>query len=788
MNLPRPLRESGLVVIDFEATSLDVSTARVIQCAALRVPMRDSAVDADVAELDLEHAKWGCWVSNPGEPLSPEIRALLNVAPGSAFDRAIADAPPFAEQVAELAAFCGDAPLVAHNAVGYDGPLLDRVLFDLDAEARSGWRPVMLDSIWLALLADPGQRSYALARIAERDAIGNSEVLGALLARAAAADTSVPGAVTYHDARYDAAVLAVALDAMFRRLATLSEDEAESLRQHLPECAWLFASSQTSPEAPSASTPPSQPRSPSRGPRAPIDVVTDAHTQLAVSTTGDRDGAGPRFSPRDREAHVAVLAAARETFEASSRTPVLALDLPADTSPNVAIAIAAIDTAANRPRVRGDALLVTDSTPARLRGLHRTLNDLLTTDDGSMPLSVTPCPPRRRQVCRVRFLAEAKRRSASPRWGTRFAIALVHRWLRVTQTGDVDELGRWVRRVVPEFEWLLERICPDSSCGGPESCTASQAAGQLARPPCSRDLVQRRLAEADVVLATTDAWLAGDPAELGATKRVLVAGLPIPDERDREAPADARQRRLFETRIVQTFADRIRARAEQAHILVAAPAVRACVDSAVPLLNALRHAQRRPLLVVAIDPSSREPVRGDSATALSGVSRLVQRALATGSNALVLEQSAAAASRVALELRRHQVGRVFCEGEQAWHAIDTAAFAGADRRDMRARGDVLCGFEIVWDTASLAGRVDIAVLLGVPSWFEDPRVALANAIAHVERSTVECQRPGVLVVAPRRLAELTLKLSNRLRADVTLAASWAGVADHVAELTADDRR
>ena len=88
-----------VAVIDFETTGLSPSTGgRATEIAAVRV--RDGRVVDHYASLMRSDA----WVS-------PFIERLTGIS-----NEMLADAPPAAQVMREVAAFVGDSPLVAHNA------------------------------------------------------------------------------------------------------------------------------------------------------------------------------------------------------------------------------------------------------------------------------------------------------------------------------------------------------------------------------------------------------------------------------------------------------------------------------------------------------------------------------------------------------------------------------------------------------------------------------------------------------------------------------------------------
>lgn len=93
---------------DIEATGRDIARARIIEVAAVRV--RDGSIVAEFQQL-----------VNPGMPIPPESTEVHHIT-----DDMVAGAPPLGEVWPTLRDFLGNDPVVAHNGLGYDFPLLRR--------------------------------------------------------------------------------------------------------------------------------------------------------------------------------------------------------------------------------------------------------------------------------------------------------------------------------------------------------------------------------------------------------------------------------------------------------------------------------------------------------------------------------------------------------------------------------------------------------------------------------------------------------------------------------------
>ena len=127
------------IVFDTETTGLDPRSGdRMVEIGCIEVMNR-------VPTGRTFHAYF-----NPGRPMPSEAEAVHGLS-----DVFLSDKPPFAHGVADLLAFLGDAPLVAHNA-GFDFAFLDAEL------SLCGHPPVcrsrMVDTVALARVRHPGAK------------------------------------------------------------------------------------------------------------------------------------------------------------------------------------------------------------------------------------------------------------------------------------------------------------------------------------------------------------------------------------------------------------------------------------------------------------------------------------------------------------------------------------------------------------------------------------------------------------------------------------------------------
>ncbi len=139
------LEHAHFVVVDLETTGLSPTSSRICEIGAQRVRALELA-DAFETLVD------------PGVPLPPAVTSLTGIHP-----RELSGSPTVGPAVRRLAAFSGDAALVAHNA-RFDLAFLDRELERLTGRRVAG--PVV-DTLWLARrLLEGRTRRVGLAALA----------------------------------------------------------------------------------------------------------------------------------------------------------------------------------------------------------------------------------------------------------------------------------------------------------------------------------------------------------------------------------------------------------------------------------------------------------------------------------------------------------------------------------------------------------------------------------------------------------------------------------------------
>ncbi len=134
--------DDPIIVLDFEATGLNTSTARVIEIGAVRL------VGGTVADsLSL--------LVNPKEPLKPKITEITGIT-----DTMLSDKETAETAIPKLMAFIGNAPIAAHNA-SYDASLLRAELRRLGIQ----WNAPVVDTLTFARKLYPELKSHKLGAV-----------------------------------------------------------------------------------------------------------------------------------------------------------------------------------------------------------------------------------------------------------------------------------------------------------------------------------------------------------------------------------------------------------------------------------------------------------------------------------------------------------------------------------------------------------------------------------------------------------------------------------------------
>jgi DNA polymerase-3 subunit epsilon len=140
------------IAFDLETTGIQPRTDAVVEIGAVR----------------FSGGKPGaafCRLINPGRPIPPEASAVNGIT-----DEMVADQPGIETVLTGLADFCGDLPLVAHNAP-FDFKFLLAAVEKHKARAPKG---VVLDSCQLARVVFPGMFNYKLGTLVRHFGFPNS--------------------------------------------------------------------------------------------------------------------------------------------------------------------------------------------------------------------------------------------------------------------------------------------------------------------------------------------------------------------------------------------------------------------------------------------------------------------------------------------------------------------------------------------------------------------------------------------------------------------------------------
>lgn len=122
-------------------------------------PKSDAIVEIGAVRFDgTEPVDTFCTLINPGRPIPPEASSVNGIT-----DEMVTDQPAVETVLSDLAEFCGDLPLVAHNAP-FDFKFLLNAVEAHKAKAPSG---TVLDSCALARVVFPGMINYKLGTLVE---------------------------------------------------------------------------------------------------------------------------------------------------------------------------------------------------------------------------------------------------------------------------------------------------------------------------------------------------------------------------------------------------------------------------------------------------------------------------------------------------------------------------------------------------------------------------------------------------------------------------------------------
>lgn len=136
-------RPMDFIAFDLETTGIQPKTDAVVEIGAVRF-------------RGTEPAETFCTLINPGRPIPPEASAVNGIS-----DDMVAGQPGIGEVLSDLAGFCGDLPLVAHNAP-FDFKFLLAAVEKHRARAPKG---VVLDTCALSRIVFPGMFNYKLGTL-----------------------------------------------------------------------------------------------------------------------------------------------------------------------------------------------------------------------------------------------------------------------------------------------------------------------------------------------------------------------------------------------------------------------------------------------------------------------------------------------------------------------------------------------------------------------------------------------------------------------------------------------
>ncbi len=133
----------NFIAFDLETTGIQPKTDAIVEIGAVRF-------------TNGEPGEAFSTLINPGRPIPPGASAVNGIT-----DDMVADSPDVQTVLGDLADFCGDLPLVAHNAP-FDYKFLLRAVDAHRARAPQG---VVLDSCALSRVVFPGMINYKLGTL-----------------------------------------------------------------------------------------------------------------------------------------------------------------------------------------------------------------------------------------------------------------------------------------------------------------------------------------------------------------------------------------------------------------------------------------------------------------------------------------------------------------------------------------------------------------------------------------------------------------------------------------------
>lgn len=133
----------NFIAFDLETTGIQPKTDAIVEIGAVRF-------------ANGEPGEAFSTLINPGRPIPPGASAVNGIT-----DDMVADQPDVQTVLGDLADFCGDLPLVAHNAP-FDFKFLLRAV---DAHRARAPKGVVLDSCALSRVVFPGMINYKLGTL-----------------------------------------------------------------------------------------------------------------------------------------------------------------------------------------------------------------------------------------------------------------------------------------------------------------------------------------------------------------------------------------------------------------------------------------------------------------------------------------------------------------------------------------------------------------------------------------------------------------------------------------------
>lgn len=144
------LISDDIIIFDLETTGLDTANCKITEIGAVKL-------------RNLEPVEEFCTFVDPEMPIPPEVVSLTGIT-----DEMVAGAPSEKEALEKFIAFCGGAPLVAHNGKRFDMAVVRSAC----SRAKIPYKASIIDTLELCREIVPNKKSYKLDAMAKHFGLG----------------------------------------------------------------------------------------------------------------------------------------------------------------------------------------------------------------------------------------------------------------------------------------------------------------------------------------------------------------------------------------------------------------------------------------------------------------------------------------------------------------------------------------------------------------------------------------------------------------------------------------